>query len=989
MKDEKVFNDLYAKLNKAQKEAVDFIDGPVMVIAGPGTGKTQTLTLRIANILRQTDTAPEQILALTFTEAGVEVMRSRLTAIVGIKAYRVPIFTFHGFCNEVIGRFSEYFPQILGSRPASELDRVTIMQNVIDKSNLSRLASFRSSYHYVLPALHAISLLKREAVDSSELRARLDLEEKLILNSSDYRHEKGAHKGKVRGSYIIREAALAKNRELAVLYEGYEMGLAKELLYDFDDMIVTVAKRLEENQDLRLILQEEYQYLSADEHQDANGAQNKVLKLLSSFHESPNLFIVGDEKQAIYRFQGASLENFLYFKRLFPKAKLIVLEENYRSTQSVLDAAHKLVSTEGLRLKAKAGHKEQPITLQEYHTTLDEAEGIAEDVALKIKQGVSPEEIAIFTRTNKELSLYGAALSRHRVSVSVQAKENVVDDPDIDRLVMLIRSAANIGEDGPLIHAFHASCFNIAELDIFLISREASRIHDSVWNLTRHKNRLSTLNLSDPDEVIRVVNLISNWGKLGFNVAPAVLVSTIIRESGIISQILSSRNAEEKLTKVSAILSYLEDYLKTHRGARIGDLLSVLDLLEKYNLLEVKVSSNLSNKVRLSTAHRAKGLEFDHVYVVGANEGNWSGGHSHTDFKLPGMVAITKDDQEYDDCRLFYVALTRARKNLSISYGLARQDGGVLMPTRFIDLLPTELLIKKSFTTILSSKRRANAILPHVLPKRPVEDIRNFVRETLALRGLAVTGLNNYLKCPWQYFYRTLLRIPEPQTVPLMFGNAVHRTLKAFFDDWRDKADMSRGRLLQRFESELGRESLTDKEFLEGKKEGGRALGGYYDFWYPNWRREVKNEFPVDVMVSVSDFDLRLTGKFDRLDLIEDKEVSVIDYKTGKPKTRNHIEGKTASEGSGDYKRQLIFYKLLLDIYDSGRYSMQTGVIDFIEADDKGKYHREEFAITKDEVLELRKTIDRVANEILSLSFWGKRCDDKKCDYCKLRESVK
>ena len=359
MKDEKVFNELYAKLNKAQREAVDTIEGPVMVIAGPGTGKTQILTLRIANILRRTDTAPEQILALTFTEAGTSAMRTRLASVIGVRAYRVPIFTFHGFCNEIINRFPEYFPQILGSRPASELDRITIMQKVLDDTKLEHLASFRSPYHYVKPALRTISLLKREAIDPSALRARLDAEEKDILSAFDYRHEKGAHKGKVKGVYLEREMAVAKNRELAILFDGYEAGLAREKLYDFDDMIVTLVRKLEENEELRLILQEEYQYLLADEHQDANGAQNKVLELLSSFHQSPNLFIVGDEKQAIYRFQGASLENFLYFHRRFPEAKLIALEENYRSTQAVLDVAHKLIPGEKVKLKARAGHSEK------------------------------------------------------------------------------------------------------------------------------------------------------------------------------------------------------------------------------------------------------------------------------------------------------------------------------------------------------------------------------------------------------------------------------------------------------------------------------------------------------------------------------------------------------------------------------------------------------------------------------------------------------
>ncbi|MBI3631912.1 MAG: UvrD-helicase domain-containing protein, partial [Candidatus Vogelbacteria bacterium] len=267
MKGDEKFLESYKKLNTAQKEAVDTIDGPVMVVAGPGTGKTQILTLRIANILRQTDTRPEQILALTFTEAGASAMRARLASIISVTAYRVPIFTFHGFCNEVINRFPEFFPNLLGSRPASEVDKIIIMQEVFDGSQFEHLASFRSPYHYVKPSLKAISLLKREAIGPEELRARLDGEEKDIAGVLDYRHEKGVHKGKVRGVYLEKELAIAKNRELATLYESYEKGLAKKKLFDFDDMITTLVRGLETSEDLQLILQEEYQYLLADEHQ--------------------------------------------------------------------------------------------------------------------------------------------------------------------------------------------------------------------------------------------------------------------------------------------------------------------------------------------------------------------------------------------------------------------------------------------------------------------------------------------------------------------------------------------------------------------------------------------------------------------------------------------------------------------------------------------------------------------------------------------------
>jgi len=200
-----VFDEKYKALNKAQREAVDAIEGPVMVVAGPGTGKTQLIALRIANILQETDTAPEQILALTFTESGVVAMRKRLLSIMGERAYRVGIFTFHGFCNDVIGRFSEHFPEIVGSVPIAELDRILLMQQTFDDVQPEHLRSFRNPYHHALKSLGAISDCKRENITPDELGDRIINRRAEIASASDYRHEKGAYKGKVKNDYKKEE----------------------------------------------------------------------------------------------------------------------------------------------------------------------------------------------------------------------------------------------------------------------------------------------------------------------------------------------------------------------------------------------------------------------------------------------------------------------------------------------------------------------------------------------------------------------------------------------------------------------------------------------------------------------------------------------------------------------------------------------------------------------------------------------------------------
>ena len=319
--------------------------------------------------------------------------------------------------------------------------------------------------------------------------------------------------------------------------------------------------------------------------------------------------------------------------------------------------------------------------------------------------------------------------------------------------------------------------------------------------------------------------------------------------------------------------------------------------------------------------------------------------------------------------------------------------------------MPEKLLRKTVFDGaseggLLGLKEKATEILTLAPEPNTRADIEALVRETFLERGLAVTGLNNYLSCPWKYFYRNLLRIPEPQTVPLMFGNAVHRTLKRFFDRYAKGTDMSKVELLRTFETELEREYLTDTELVQTKKDGRRALGTYYDGCKGLWIRESKHEFSVDVLLPLDSLQhssgqdargqarelLRLTGKLDKLEALQDGTVRVVDYKTGKPKSRNEILG-TTKNSEGDYHRQLVFYKLLLDRYRDGMYRMQTGVIEFVVPDMRtGRCKREIFAISREEVVMLEQTVARVAKEILTLAFWNKRCGEVGCAYCKLRD---
>ena len=428
----------YDQLNSEQKKAVDAIEGPVMVVAGPGTGKTKILTLRIANILKKTDTQPESILALTYTESGVVAMRSRLAEIIGSEAYRVTISTFHGFANNIIRNYPEEFPYIIGANSITDVDQYKIMEEIITTSELSILRPFGDTFYYLRSALSTINKLKQEGVDPDKFEEIVLAEEKRFVLIDDLYYDKGVHEGKMRGKYQDMQKHIKKNKELAVLYYAYQKTLRDRRLYDYSDMIMEVSSVLDKNNDFLLTLQEKYQYFLIDEHQDTNNAQNRIIELLANFFDNPNVFMVGDEKQAIFRFQGASLENFMYFKNRYKGAKLITLVNNYRSTQAILSLATSLIKKG--ELEAQAKHPNKKIPLYAFNSTDAETYFLARHIQERIKDGAKPEEIAVLCKENADALPIADMFEKIGVPFMVESDQNVLQDEDIKKLLLILHA---------------------------------------------------------------------------------------------------------------------------------------------------------------------------------------------------------------------------------------------------------------------------------------------------------------------------------------------------------------------------------------------------------------------------------------------------------------------------------------------------------------------------------------------------------------------
>ncbi len=989
------FKKLYKALNKDQKEAVDSIDGPVMVVAGPGTGKTQILTLRIANILLKTDTAPENILALTFTESGVSSMRKRLLNIIKTSAYRVHINTFHGFANEIIQQNPEEFPHIIGSRSITDIEQIKIIEAIIEKESFEFLKPHGDPSYFVKPILSGINNLKREGVDTKAFKDIITKARKDFEVTPDVYHEKGVHKGKMKGVYKDLEKQISKNEELLKVYDVYEVSLREQKLYDYSDMIIEVLKVLTKNEDLLLRLQENYQYILVDEHQDTNNAQNKILERLAShFAPRPNLFVVGDEKQAIFRFQGASLENFLYFKELYPETKLVKLTENYRSTQSILDSAHSMIPSDVV-LKSQGKASIKPISVYAFTKKEHEYYGIGQDIKKLLDEGVHPHEIAVLYRDNKDAEELSSYFKKVNIPHTIESEESIFSHSAVRKLLSIAEAANNFGDDRKLADYFHLPLWDVVPLDLFKLIRSAGQKRKySLYDVISQKKLLDDVELENKTTILNAFSILSYFVKESHNKGLVDFFEEILRESGLLNSVLGEDGAQETLDAIDLFFEEIRDFVRMSPKGNLKDFLEHLNTLENHSLSpKKKKRGGREGFVRLMTTHKSKGLEFEYVFIVHVYDGKWGNKRKIESLKLlPEVYSLlqknTQGSSLDDERRLLYVALTRAKKHVTLSFSRHGEDGREQLPSQFIQEIDSKLTTLVDTTSLENEFEEKRS---HIYVKAEGQSggglhDKAYIKSLFTAQGMSVSALNNYLSCPWKYFYRNLIRLPQADEAHLMYGTAIHEALNTLFNKLRIEEDFSKENTVQAFVSTLQTQPFKESDFLVYKERGEKALSGWFDEYSSRWITQTLNEFAVRNIALTSE--IILTGKLDKLEFLSEREVNVIDYKTGKPKTRNQITGDT-KDSEGNIFRQIVFYKILLDRFKGGMYDMVSGEIDFVEPNERGKYVKEKFTVTKDDTDDLIETIEMVGNEILELSFWDKTCDDKKCEYCILAKMLK
>lgn len=994
MSDVEAFRHAYAALNSAQRSAVDAIEGPVMVIAGPGTGKTQILALRIAHILEATDATPDSILALTFTESGSRAMRERLARYIGRDAYKVGIYTFHSFASSLIKLYPDAYPRVIGGRPITEYEKLVTFEEIINDSQVTLLRPIGNPRYYLSSLIRAVSTMKREYITSDVFSTSIANDEQALLTIPRF-HEKGAHKGKERSEYQKKAKQIDKNRELLFVYRRYEALLSDRHLFDFDDMILETVRALRENESMLRDLQERYHYILADEHQDVNGSQNQILGLLASYHERPNLFVVGDEKQAIYRFQGASLENFLFFGDAFPGTTTVSLTENYRSGASILGASHALITAEAgpsqeLRVPLSSARNVlgEINRAQFSHESIEEAY-IVQTINEACQRGVPQNEIAVIVRTNAEVERMSALLRGIGVRVTASADTDILTHP----LVVLVRELLTVlgsPEDSTaLVRVLHHPYLGIAPDDIARLL--SAQTHTTpIQTLVRNQALLTRVGVVHPETILRVSKLFDDTRTRMALELPHQTLQTIMRESGFFDYVLA-HDPEESSRIVRRIYDEVERMV-SHEGVRtLRDIATRFTRYVEHNLpLVAPGQVPVAGSVQVMTAHKAKGLEFSLVCVPHLVDGVWGGGVNRNQFVLPLTRQVTREacSPDDDDRRLLYVAMTRAKDTLFLTSSHTNAEGRELTPSRFLVDIPENYTQEIDTTSFEASYAPLEALV-----SKPMDtSVHVVLLETLKKRGISATALNNYLESPWEYLYRNVFRVPELKTLSLHFGTAIHAVLEYATHSATQTGNMpSSTELKSRLERELGSLPLSTVEYTQLHEKGLTSILGYVPLFEQSRPCSTREEVSFSLLFTTGIAEcpeIILTGKLDRVDYdAEGNAVRVVDYKTGRPKTRGQIEGKT-KDSNGNYKRQLTFYALLAELSGDERFCPEFYTLVFVEPDSKGVIREESFAITKDEITALKETIIAMVQSIVSGECLHAPCDPERTSYCNLVQKL-
>lgn len=920
-------------LNPAQKKAIEHKAGPLLIIAGAGTGKTRVITQRLAHLVEKKLAKPEEILALTFTQKAAQEMEERVDIAMPYGYNQVWISTFHAFCDRVLRQEAIYIGLDPGYVLMSRAQEYMYFRSKLFELPLTSLRPQGNPTKFIQEILKHFSRMGDENVSSEEY--------------ADF-------VGKTDG---FSKAEKSTYEELAEVYREFNKMKIEDARLSFYDLVPLTLRLFNERPEVLERYQGQFKFVLVDEFQDTNYAQNELLKLLAG--DDCNITVVGDDDQAIYKFRGAAISNILDFKKSFPKYAKIVLTENYRSPQEILDKSYKLIVnnnpyrlevTEKIDKKLKS-HQSSPsvhkkkaevpdsqLGLQDIHgvpsgsqavrrihaaNDVEEADQVAKEIkSLVEKNKLEYRDVAILVRANNHADEFVQALRHNGIPYTFPGPKGLYTRPEIKDLIAFLRILVDYTDDNSMYRILRLpfsdlevreyidlqrlakkkrlSVFELIErLADFEVGFKSEKTGDEVaeevpdFGLSKASAKiLSKKSLSWVKNLLKVFDEAFKMMRGGKSVGEVLY--EIVNSVGYVAYLISNESTQNewKVQNISKFFNQLKKFEKESDDPGVFPFMEYLDFALEIGESPETEPIDLSdfNAVNILTVHGAKGLEFPVVFMVNLVSDRFPSRNRAEVLPIPdGLIKeILPEGDEHlqEERRLFYVGMTRAEKLLYLT-SADYYAGGVRKKKQSIFL--HELDLVEDLGDQSKAKRDLKDELSKLKFGTEIEEIPPDIRESFLAgikRNLSYSHISSYLNCPYQFYFKYILGVPGLESQAKSFGLTVHNTLREFYERLRKfkqgfegiRDEPSKKDLLEIYEQKWQSAGYETKKQEEQRfKSGKKSLEEYYDKFYngeenPIWLEE-------NFRVNLGDFWLR--GVVDRLDRT-DKGLEVIDYKTGK-----------------------------------------------------------------------------------------------------------
>ncbi len=982
-----IFKEEYSKLNKAQKEAVDTIEGPVMVIAGPGTGKTQILALRIGNILKKGSTEADGVLCLTFTNSGVQAMKKRLHAYIGTDAGKVHVSTFHTFAMNIIEEYYSYLDFKTEPKIIEEIDMINLVDEIFHNHTWDHISTRGNVSQNFKDIKSLISVLKRERMSPNDFLVEIEREIDSLSENPENISSRGETKGQLKKEIQNKIESLSRTAEVVKFYELYEEKKFALGFVDYDDVLMYLVKLVEEHDDVRDSIREKYLYILVDEHQDSSGVQNEFLKKVWGDVEMPNVFVVGDDRQLIYGFGGASISYFESFTKYFKGTTLITLTDNYRSHQNILDVADLLLKSHLTKGKLISNTKgENTLELIECSYPRDEIVRAGLYFKEQIKNRVKPEECVLLLPKNAHVRNAISILRGMGLEVSSEQNVHLFDTPEALLFLRILRVIQNPHDT-----------VSIGELLLDPISKIPPLVaHEFLFK--NHPDKLSLqllLGKNTEQGLFGNTDPVSSFGeriKVWMDYSKTNTVYGLIQKVGNELFVEEGTDHPRFIQRVEVVRSFIHLALSHSEKNKNTTLASFVSYIERLNSYETDIPLAIfgaQNGIKVATLHGSKGLEFKAVWIAHMTERGFMSSKK-SNFALPESLKEKLDTKdELTKKRELYVAITRAKEFCVLSHAKYSYKGDDEELAHIIEP------IRNMFTETTADETEKYILAQNpklYIQEEPIDtsfgkkEIIELVSREYVHKKVSVTLLNTFFECPWKWYFKSFLQLPEPMSASLEFGSLVHSLIEQILKKEISSDPKTFTQSINQYVVNQYPRMSTFTPRMEA--DAVKVLTHFTDQMLPS----VMKDFESEKKISYKDPqfpDLTITGAIDLVEYLNDKKhVRVTDYKTGGTKLKKDIDKVDDEHRPSSFLRQLAMYSYLINRSTKGDVHVDTSRLYFAEETDIQKSILEE-QISNEEIDLLLRDIQDYDIFVKNGTWVERQCNFKpwgtgvtECPYC-------